>query len=169
VFVAAVGSIQTVFADDPGLRYNPSTGTLSATIFSGTATQAQYADLAEVYKADAIYETGTVLVFGGEQEVTVSNTYMDTKVAGVISEKPAYLMNSDLETEYRAVLALQGRVPAKVIGPVGKGDMLVTAPNGHVTACNSPIVGSVIGKSLENFTATDDQSTTIIEIVVGRT
>jgi hypothetical protein len=52
---------------------------------------------------------------------------------------------------------------------VGKGDMLVTAPNGHLTACSSPVVGSLIGKALENFTATDEQPTALIEVVVGRT
>jgi hypothetical protein len=77
-------------------------------------------------------------------------------------------MNSNLQSEFTAIIALQGRVPAKVLGPVGKGDMLVTAPDGHVTACSSPVVGSVVGKSLENFTATDDLPATILEIVVGR-
>jgi hypothetical protein len=179
VFVAALGSAQTASADDPGLRYIPSVGNLTVVggstgnvisgRFVGTATSALYADLAEIYKADANYQTGTVMVFDGEQEVTISNNYMSTKVAGVISEKPAYLMNSNLQSEFTAIIALQGRVPAKVLGPVGKGDMLVTAPDGYVTACSSPIVGSVVGKSLENFTATDDLPATILEIVVGRT
>jgi hypothetical protein len=88
---------------------------------------------------------------------------MSTKVAGVVSSKPAYLMNSDLEGENVAVVALQGRVPAKVVGPVGKGDMLVTAANGHLQSCNSPVIGSVVGKSLEQFTANIDQPSSVIE------
>jgi hypothetical protein len=93
---------------------------------------------------------------------------MSTKVAGIVSTNPAYLMNSDLDSEFVAVIALQGRVPAKVVGPIGKGDMIVTAANGFVMACNSPVIGSVIGRSLVDFTATDDVPDTIIEIAVGR-
>ena len=58
------------------------------------ATTALYADLAEVYAADADYAPGTVLVFGGNQEVTISTTDSSRRVAGVISENPSYLMNS---------------------------------------------------------------------------
>jgi hypothetical protein len=137
------------------------------TIFA-KANQALYADLAEKYLADANYQPGTVLVFGGSAEVTISQNTMSTSVAGVVSTDPAYLMNSGLNGKNVAVIALQGRVPTKVIGPVGKGDMLVTAPSGYAMACTSPIVGSLIGKSLENFTATAENPTSIIEVVVGK-
>ena len=40
------------------------------TVFA-KATSAQYADLAEMYVADAEYQPGTVLEFGGDDEVTV--------------------------------------------------------------------------------------------------
>jgi hypothetical protein len=132
------------------------------------ANQALYADLAEKYLADTNYEPGTVLVFGGSKEVTISQNIMSTSVAGVVSTDPAYLMNSGLNGENVAIIALQGRVPTKVVGPVGKGDMLVTAPNGYATACSNPVVGSLIGKSLENFTATEENPTAVIEVVVGR-
>ena len=178
VLVPAVGSTQTPYADDPGLRYNPGTGNLQVTgastgnvisgAFIGTASTARYADLAEKYLADADYEAGTTLVFGGEFEVSIADEIMSTKVAGVVSDKPAYLMNSDLTGENTAIIALQGRVPAKVTGPVGKGDMLVTAANGHLQSCNAPIIGSVVGKSLENFVANASNPSSIIEIVVGR-
>jgi hypothetical protein len=80
--------------------------------------------LAENYIADAEYEVGTVVVFGGVAEITVTSTHADHRVAGVVSGKPAYLMNAS--TPGTAV-ALRGRVPVKVSGPVVKGDLLVTS------------------------------------------
>jgi hypothetical protein len=128
------------------------------------ATTALYADLAEIYSADAEYAPGTVVSFGGTQEVTKSITPEDPRVAGVISEKPSYLMNSGLDAEHRAAVALTGRVPTLVIGPVRKGDMMVSAGNGWAQACVTPAMGTVIGKALVNF----DGDSGIIEIVVGR-
>jgi len=128
------------------------------------ATTALYADLAEIYSADAEYAPGTVVSFGGHQEVTKSITPEDPRVAGVISEKPSYLMNSGLNAEHRAAVALTGRVPTLVIGPVRKGDMMVSAGNGWAQACVTPAMGTVIGKALVNF----DGDSGIIEIVVGR-
>ena len=137
-----------------------------ATLFRGTATESYYADLAENYTADAQYEPGTVVVFGGEAEVTVCSAKGDTKVAGVISTNPAHLMNSHLEGDNIVELALQGRVPCKVIGPVQKGDMLVTsAVPGYAIVDNQAGVGTVIGKALE---AKTDGDRGVIEIVVGK-
>ena len=133
------------------------------TIFA-KATSAQYADLAELYLADANYIPGTVVDFGGEQEITLSTTDMSSRIAGVISTAPAHIMNSALTGEYVAQLALYGRVPCLVQGPVSKGDMMVSAGNGRARAESNPQIGTVIGKSLENSTA--DQAT--IEILVGR-
>lgn len=92
--------------------------------FFGISTQAQYADLAEIYVADAEYQPGTVVVFGGTDEVTVTNTFADTRVAGVISSNPAYLMNAATSG---LPVALRGRVPVQVLGAVSKGDLLVTS------------------------------------------
>jgi urease beta subunit len=128
------------------------------------ATTALYADLAEVYAADADYPPGTVLSFGGTKEVTISTVDSNRRVAGVISENPSYLMNAGLETKHRAVVALTGRVPTRVVGPVAKGDMMVSAGNGCARAEENPILGSVIGKALEDFDGTEG----VIEIVVGR-
>ena len=137
--------------------------TVYATTFSGVSTTAKYADLAEKYSADADYEPGTVLHFGGEAEVTICDTDMCRKVAGVVTTAPAHLMNSELEG-VAAAIALQGRVPCKVVGPVAKGDMMVSAGNGCARAEINPVMGSVIGKSLENF----DGAEGVIEVAVGR-
>jgi hypothetical protein len=133
------------------------------TIFA-KATSAQYADLAELYEADARYETGTVVVFGGEKEVTVSAIDGDHRVAGVISEKPSFIMNSVLQAEHVAIVALAGRVPCKIQGPVTKGDLLVSAGNGVARSESTPLPGTIIGKALADFSG----STGVIEVVVGR-
>jgi hypothetical protein len=92
--------------------------------FYGRSVQAQYADLAENYTADSDYQPGIVVVFGGEQEITTTNTFADVRVAGVISSNPAYLMNAAAEG---LPVALRGRVPVQVLGAVSKGDLLVTS------------------------------------------
>jgi len=138
--------------------------TVYATTFNGNATTANYADLAENYVADFQYEPGTVLVFGGEFEVTKSNASYLRSVAGVVSTKPAHLMNSNCEGEFVVALALQGRCPVKVVGPVCKGDLLVSADNGRARVDNHPECGTVLGKSLENF----DGEYGVVEISVGR-
>ena len=144
------------------LRYN----TLYAAVYDGTSTQARYADLAENYLADKEYEVGFVLIFGGEQEVTTTQLKGDTRVAGVVSENPAHLMNSQLEGDHVTAVALQGRTPIKVVGIVRKGDLLVSASiPGFAIVDNNAKVGSVIGKALQ---AKDDPGHGVIEAVVGR-
>ena len=128
------------------------------------ATTALYADLAEVYEADADYLPGTVVVFGGAKEVTLTQLSGDPRIAGVISEKPSYLMNNGLTADHRAIVALTGRVPTLVHGPVVKGDMMISASNGYAQACSTPAMGTVIGKALQNFDGKNGK----IEIVVGR-
>ena len=139
------------------------TGGFFNTVFA-KATSAQYADLAEWYEADADYEPGTVLVFGGEKEVTVAVGFANVRVAGVVSTNPAHIMNAGLEAPHTAALALTGRVPTLVIGEVKKGDMMVTGGGGRAMACATPSMGSVIGKALQDHLGGQG----MIEIVVGR-
>ena len=133
------------------------------TVFA-KATSAQYADLAEKYTADAEYTSGTVLSFGGAQEVTVTLTDADHRVAGVVSTNPATIMNAGLVSEHVATVALTGRVPCSVTGTVRKGDSMVSAGNGVARAEANPAISTVLGKSLEDF----DGESGMIEIVVGR-
>ena len=131
------------------------TVTANADIQAGTAhltaTAAQYADLAEIYESDADYEPGTVLVIGGDKEVTQCKMLQDPRVVGVVSTNPAYLMNKDANG---VAVALRGKVPCKVEGPVRKGDVLVTnvTPGTATTLTDdspTPPGFCVIGKSLE--------------------
>ena len=150
------------------------TGTMSAsgyvygTIFTGKAVQAEYADLAEMYLADANYIPGTVLDFGGLFEVTTSTSNHSPRIAGVVSTNPSYLMNSTLEGEYPVEVALTGRVPTRVVGPIRKGDRIVSSDiPGVGQAMNREFYepGSIIGKSLEDYLDTTEG---VIEVVVGR-
>jgi hypothetical protein len=100
-------------------------GNFYSNIIYATANAANYADLAEKYQSDADYAPGTVLVFGGPREVTTTGHHADVSVAGVVSTAPAYLMN--MQEPNSVAVALRGKVPVKVMGPVKKGDLLVTS------------------------------------------
>jgi hypothetical protein len=145
-----------------GKRYS----TMYANVFDGVATSAQYADLAENYLADDTYEVGTVLIFGGEAELTTTTMKDDTRVAGVVSENPAYLMNNSLEGDNVTALALTGRTKIKVIGIIQKGDLLVSSTTpGYAIRNNDAKAGTIIGKALQNK---DDAGEGVIEAVIGR-
>jgi len=136
--------------------------------FVGTSTTAKYADLAEMYHADDYYAPGTVMVFGGDLDVTVSTQSHDTAVAGVVSTNPAYLMNDNFEQDNWVPVALTGRVPCMVRGPVAKGTLLVSSEIKGVACLLDKSLyepGCVIGKSMDIIS---DNSIKKIEIAVGR-
>jgi hypothetical protein len=137
---------------------NITAGALKATYFVGTATAANYADLAEMYLADAIYEVGTVLMVGGEQEVTACS--VGFRALGAVSANPAYLMNKDLEGG--TVIALKGRVPVKVTGNVMKGQRLVAGLNGTAQAAMGN-TADVFAIALET---SDDPNVKLVECVI---
>jgi hypothetical protein len=139
-------------------------GNFSAGVITATATSARYADLAEIYKADADYEPGTVVKLGGSEEITMTVEHADTEVFGVISTDPAYLMNKDAEG---LPVALTGRVPVKVIGKIRKGERLVSSDvPGLAWALGDEEYDAraVIGRSLEDK---DDGNEGVIEAVIG--
>jgi len=133
--------------------------------FHGTATTAEYADLAELYSSDKDYEAGTVVKIGGEAEVTETTSIRDEEVFGVVSTDPAYLMNSMLQGTSVPV-ALAGRVPCKVTGEVTKGQRLTSSdtPGVAIGASNDATHRQVIGRALESKTT---EETGLIEIIVG--
>ena len=155
VFTSTNTASRAVLRDGSG---NFAAGTITA-----TATQAQYADLAEKYASDQDYTPGTVVVLGGEAEVTECTSQGSRAVVGVISTDPAYMMNSEAEGQY---VALTGRVPCKVVGPVAKGDLLVTSSElGHAEAHNDAAAGSILGKAIgEN---PEGNGPAIIEVLVS--
>lgn len=138
--------------------------TVHATTFSGVATSAQYADMAEIYSSDVEYEPGTVVKIGGEKEITQTLEHADIEVFGVISSNPAYLMNSEANGQ---PVALAGRVPVKVVGKVAKGERLVASDVPGVAwgvADEDVDIKAIIGRSLEDK---EDGDEGMIEAVIG--
>lgn len=134
--------------------FDPSDRSVTADIFKGVATSARYADLAERYAADAVYDVGTVVVIGGTAEITTTSKRANISIAGVISKNPAYMMNSEAGSDLtHPYVALKGRVPCKVSGDVSKGELLVTSQRDGYAEAWKPgdDPNAVIGKALESF------------------
>ncbi len=126
-------------------------------VFNGTATSARYADLAERYEADAIYEAGVVLGIGGDKEVTLYQPGMP--LAGAVSVKPGYRMNdkdygndNSIEAKMNPFVALKGRIPVKINGSAKKGQWIVADKDGKGRAVDygsdvnkHEIIGVAIG------------------------
>lgn len=128
------------------------------------AVNALYADLAENYTADAEYAPGTVVIFGGINEITTTTEFADERVAGVVSTNPAYLMNS---SQPGTAVALRGRVPVRVIGPVTKGDSLVTSARSGLAESvgrSRDYAQAVFAKALE--TVTDNNEHVITAVIL---
>ncbi len=167
-FTGALGEV-TVDTTNDSLRIHNGT---NAGGEETNAKQAKYADVAERYRADAEYAPGTLLVFGGDAEITISTEKHSKRIAGIVSTDPYCIMNSpkdERDDPTFPAMALLGRVPAKVIGTVDKGDLMVASnTKGHAEAWRddaNPPAGSVVGKAIESKT---DLSAGIIEITVGR-
>lgn len=126
---------------------------------SGATFEATYADIAERYAADSNYPVGSVMVIGGSAEVTITTTRADPAVAGVISNGYAHLLNASagLDATHPAI-ALAGRVPCKVVGPITKGDLLVSSDvPGHAERWKpGDSESAVIGKALKSTTKMSD-------------
>jgi hypothetical protein len=162
--ITSVGTLTSLTTTSITSGATSTAGTITGnwSLGSGSRLNATYADLAEYYEADAIYEPGTVLEFGGEKEVTLAEDGT-SRVAGVVSTDPAYAMNTKCPG-IAVEIALQGRVPTKVRGTIRKGDMMISGGNGFARPSSAPTMGTVIGKALENFDGIEG----VIEIAVGR-
>lgn len=138
----------------------------SFNVVHAKATSAQYADLAERFASDVVYEPGTVVELGGTEEITQASDDLSDKVFGVISTRAAYLMNAGVgEDETHPPVAMTGRVPVKTIGPIKLGDRLVSAGNGTARAAKdgeaTPF--NTIGRALETK---DNHDVATIEAIV---
>ena len=147
--VAGVDRLASVASVANTIPVRDASADLFANVFQGVALSSKYADVAEKYIGDANYDEGTVVVFGGDEEITVTTTYADTRVAGAISLYPGYIINSHSEGQS---VALRGKVPVKVMGIVKKGDLLVTAELAgfEVVATGEFSANAVFAKSLAN-------------------
>lgn len=163
-FVKVVSSYYAASVEVSGdtIAARDNQGNLKANYFIGIATQAQFADLAEKYLSDKHYDVGTVVIFGGTQEITTTNIKGDHRVAGVISGEPAYLMNN---ASHGQPVALRGKVPVKVIGKVAKGDLLIcSAVPGYAMSVGSDKSHgiSIFAKSIEDKTNFDNGIVTAV-------
>jgi hypothetical protein len=141
------------------------------TIFA-RATSAQYADLAEMYESDTQVEPGQLVEFSGTKDIQKTTTSHSTRVAGIISTDPAYIMNSALtttvESPHVVPVALTGRVPCFVVGKISKGDRLVSSHVPGIATVLDPTLyqpGCIIGKALQDY---DSDLIGRIEVAVGR-
>jgi hypothetical protein len=162
-----VSSVNNVTSISSGAEATAGTVTGRWTLVGTSRWQATYAaDLAEYYEGDKEYPVGTVLVFDGDKEVTISTQKGDTKVAGVVSDSAAYSMYGACPG-HKNLVALQGRVPCRVVGKIRKGDLLITgtAFGCAVSAGSDAKTGTVIGKALQDY---DSDHIGTIEVAVGR-
>jgi hypothetical protein len=137
-----------------------------ATTFRGTAITAAYADLAERFEADSAYQPGTVVELGGAKEITAADQDLSEEVFGVISTRAGFLMNGEAGSDQtHPPVAMQGRVPVRVIGTVSKGDRLVSAGAGLARAATRAEITAfnVIGRSLEDKITADEG---VVEAIV---
>jgi hypothetical protein len=122
------------------------------TLTSGSSLESTYADLAERYHADAEYAPGTVLVVGGVNEVTTTNEKADPRVAGIVSTNPAFKLNSEAGTDNtHPYIALKGRVPCLVVGPIFRGDRLVTSDKPGYAERSMNATDPIIGIALQDM------------------
>ena len=130
---------------------NIGNGSASFNTIFAKATSAQYADVAERFAADNVYEAGTVVELGGSREITRSLQELSETVFGVISTRAAYLMNSGAgDDATHPPVAMTGRVPVQCTGVVHKGDRLVSAGNGIARSAQpgEATAFNTIGRSL---------------------
>jgi hypothetical protein len=147
---------QSAVANTTPLR--DASGNISAVVFNGIASQANYADLAEKYSTDKEYEVGTVMTI--QQSGTAEMTACDenSQPVGVISESPAFLMNKDADGQ---AIALVGRVPVQVLGAVKKGAKLYANVSG--TASIDGNQNYLVGFALES---NQEVSTKTVEVML---
>jgi hypothetical protein len=148
-----VSSVIGVYSGNVSAANFTTAGNINAAYLVGTAIQSFYADLAERFASDETYAPGTVVELGGTEEITIATQELSESIIGVISTRPAHLMNAGAGTDQtHPAVAVNGRVPVRVIGTVRKGDRLVSAGLGvarvgtkeEITAFN------VLGRSLED-------------------
>lgn len=139
---------------------NTTAGTITGnwTLSTGSRLTATYADLAERFSADDVYEPGTVVELGGSAEITAVKYELSEDVFGVISDNMAFLMNNGAgDNDTHPAVAMTGRVRVKTLGTVRKGQRLVSAGEGYARAAEDGEASAfnVIGRALEDKTTTD--------------
>lgn len=128
-----------------------SSGNLTAVVFNGTATKARYADLAEKYTTPGDLIPGTAVAVCSHPDHEVEPANSSQMCIGVVSTDPAYMMNCDAEGQY---IALKGRVPVRVVGPVKKGQAVYSWESG---VCSTLATSGLVGIALETNESQDEK------------
>lgn len=104
-----------------------------ASNFVGTATQAKYADLAEVFETKKVFEPGTIvsLDIKSKDFVPYNPGY---EIFGVVSSKPGFLLNAGAKG---IMIAHKGNVPVRVRGKAKVGQIIIAGENGEGIAVDS--------------------------------
>jgi len=140
---------------------------IRANVLHATATSAQYADLAERYATDTPVETGEVVSLGGKEEITKCMDDKSDTVFGVVSDHPAYLMNSEAgNNDTHPAIALKGRVPVKVTGKGSAGDRIVSGSYGtaRVAQAGEATTFNTLGRLIKDKY---NEETALTECVIG--
>ena len=126
-------------------------GNLVANVFTGTASRARYADLAEKYSTAEELAPGTAVAVGGDDDYEVRPAKSSDVCIGVVSTDPAYMMNSDAQGQY---IGLKGRLPIRVKGPVAKGQAIYAWEDG---VCSTVQTTALVGIALESNEIGDEK------------
>jgi len=124
-------------------------------LFTGIATSARYADLAEKYSCGEDLPIGTVVSVSRNSEFEVSKCEVDCDPAyiGVVSEKPGFIMG---DRKGGLITGLVGKLPVKVKGRIEKSDFIVSTFDGCARAGIRGVEEAYkIGVSLETKTEDD--------------
>jgi hypothetical protein len=131
------GAANTIAARDAA-------GDITAIVFRGTSTTAQYADLAENYSTGTNLPAGTAVAVCTCDTHEVAPASASNHCIGVISTDPAYLMNSAADGQ---PVGLKGRLPVRVTGPVKKGQAVYAMAEG---VCTTIATTALVGIALES-------------------
>jgi len=161
-------NLQTLYPS--GLNVGLNLSNVSNNKFRGTATSAEYADLAERYASDRPLSFGTLVRIGGPYEITPTISSYDTEVFGVVSQNPAFLMNDNAgNDETHPPIALAGRVHVRTTGKVQKGQRIVSSEIPGVAkaahSLNSEQYLAIVGRALESKD-TEDEGLLLVAIGV---
>lgn len=149
--VSGTGRLAATAATANTIAARDSSGNLTAVVFNGTATKARYADLAEKYTTAEELLPGTAVAVCSHPDHEVEPAKSSQLCIGVVSTDPAYMMNSEAEGQY---IALKGRVPVRVVGPIKKGQAVYAWENG---VCSTLATTGLVGVALESNDSADEK------------
>lgn len=132
----------------------------------GRSMEAEFADMAEIYRSDVELKPGNLVILGGNKEITKTSRAFDDQIFGVISTAPGFLLNAkEKMKEFAYPVALKGRVPCLVSGPVRKGQRIVSSEIAGIGMATDQFdAATIIGRAIGNK---DESDVGLVEVAVG--